>query len=476
MGQNRRPQVMLNGTSSFGDAEDADNSAWRRLVRMTDANPDISRKVMGLQVEGSKIHDLDTSEQGQLSASWNALMSARGPSSGIGTLPCSFPVADDDKDVSEAKRVRRETCGHGVSDVHPYYQFTRQCPGRSANGDISLWPERSSRHHSDRAASVGKPHDPTFKGRFGLVDLRGDTPLPTFDNDKSVVGPAAPLELGVGVGSLPGHVNGHAGPVRALHDECIGVDGDSAYRRETVVSLPNSRDERVAYPHPTVKRAAWASWSGTTSQSSVVPSHYDYEMSRPRSGRRSFFETVLGPTGARELGDNGGVMRVDSEPPPSLWTRSAAGGTERSIAKARGLLSFRTGPSVARTYKIVPATCRPSRREHVSDPVAKPFACTHCTRRYGTEAECDAHLAKHKYPCCICDAVLTDLSTLKAHKTRHAGVRCYSCDCSLPGRVEACGRAFVTFGDLYQHMRQTHGVVPKSQGETTLVHKSAGQL
>ncbi|EJD43061.1 hypothetical protein AURDEDRAFT_168013 [Auricularia subglabra TFB-10046 SS5] len=465
--KNAPPQLMLNGISSFGCAEEADKRARRRMPRITDTNPDLCPQIMVLQLEGSKMHTLDTSDQGQRSGSWNALLSALGPSSGIGTPPSRFTRADDDTDVSEPT------------------PSTHQSPLSSASSEISLSPEPSSGHHSDPATYVRTPHHSTFKSSLGLVDLRGHTALPSYlrshhDNRESVVGPATPLDLGAGQKSLPGPVNGQLPPLWALQRQSIGVDEAAAYRRDALVSLPTnipkSRDEPVTRPHPAAKSAPSPSLSPTTSQSSVLPSNSDSEMSTPASGRRSFFETVLGPSTAREQGDDDGAMLVDSEPLPSPRPRSAPARTVSSSAKARGSLSFRTGPFVTRTYKVVPATARPPRRERVSDPTVKPFACRHCTRRYQTEAQRDAHLEKHKYPCNICDAVLTDLSTLKAHKDRHAGLRSYTCDCAWQGSDEPCGKAFVTFGDLYQHMRQTHGVVPKSQGETTIVKKSAAKL
>ncbi|KZV93872.1 hypothetical protein EXIGLDRAFT_748914 [Exidia glandulosa HHB12029] len=91
--------------------------------------------------------------------------------------------------------------------------------------------------------------------------------------------------------------------------------------------------------------------------------------------------------------------------------------------------------------------------------INKPFTCRFCTRRYAEETQRAEHETKHKHPCDECDAVLTSNEVLRTHKERHRGVRAHACP--------ICGKGFMTSGDLYQHMRQTHGCVPDKLASPT---------
>ncbi|KAH7100453.1 hypothetical protein BKA62DRAFT_658438 [Auriculariales sp. MPI-PUGE-AT-0066] len=89
----------------------------------------------------------------------------------------------------------------------------------------------------------------------------------------------------------------------------------------------------------------------------------------------------------------------------------------------------------------------------------KPFACSHCTRRFDSAVRRDEHQDNHQFPCQVagCLSVLTSSDALRTHMQRHDDERTFTCS------IEGCGRSFKTYNDQYQHMRQSHGQVPENR-------------
>lgn len=116
--------------------------------------------------------------------------------------------------------------------------------------------------------------------------------------------------------------------------------------------------------------------------------------------------------------------------------------------------------------------------------VEKPFSCSECEEKFGTESRLKIHqrvhtgenifvcdecgksynrgdtLVKHKrlhtgkkdYGCDICKMTFLHKSTMKTHILRHAGVKLFACD--------QCPSRFVTGFGVTQHKRHSHRVKP----------------